>query len=38
MEPKRVVITGMGVISCVGQDVKTFWNNLCNGVCGIDYA
>ena len=38
MEPKRVVITGMGVISSVGQDVKTFWNNLCNGVCGIDYV
>ena len=38
MESKRVVITGMGVISCVGQDVKTFWNNLCNGYCGIDYV
>ena len=38
MEPKRVVITGMGVISCVGQDVKTFWNNLCNGYCGIDFV
>ena len=38
MKPKRVVITGMGVISCVGQDVKTFWNNLCNGYCGIDFV
>ena len=38
MEPKRVVITGMGVISSVGQDVDTFWNNLINGVCGIDYV
>ena len=38
MEPKRVVITGMGVISSVGQDVKTFWNNLCSGYCGIDYV
>ena len=26
---KRVVITGMGVISPVGNDVNTFWKNLC---------
>ena len=38
MEPKRVVITGMGVISSVGQDVGTFWKNLCDGYCGIDYV
>ena len=34
---KRVVITGMGVVSPIGNDVNTFWNNLVNGVCGIDY-
>lgn len=34
---KRVVITGLGVISPVGNDINTFWNNLLNGVCGIDY-
>ena len=33
---KRVVVTGMGVLSCIGNDVPTFWNNLINGVCGID--
>ena len=38
MEPKRVVVTGMGVISSIGHDVDTFWNNLVNGVCGIDYV
>ena len=27
----------MGVISPVGNDVATFWNNLVAGVCGIDY-
>lgn len=27
----------MGVISPVGNDVNTFWSNLCDGVCGIDY-
>ena len=34
---KRVAVTGLGVVSCVGNDVNTFWNNLKNGVCGIDY-
>ena len=34
---KRVVVTGMGVISSVGNNVETFWQNLINGVCGIEY-
>ena len=34
---KRVVITGLGVVSPVGNDVQTFWNNLLAGVCGIDF-
>lgn len=34
---KRVVITGLGVLSCLGHDVDTFWKNLVNGECGIDY-
>ena len=33
---KRVVITGLGVISPVGNDVPTFWNNLKEVVCGIE--
>ena len=37
MENKRVVITGMGVVSAVGNDVPTFWDSLKKGVCGIDY-
>lgn len=32
---RRVVITGMGVISPIGNDVKTFWENLKAGRCGI---
>ncbi len=32
---RRVVITGMGVITPVGSDLGTFWNNLTNGVSGI---
>lgn len=34
---KRVVVTGLGVLSCIGNDVNTFWKNLVDGVCGIDY-
>ncbi len=32
----RVVITGLGVISPVGNTVAEFWNNLTAGKCGID--
>ncbi|PGS53984.1 beta-ketoacyl-ACP synthase II [Bacillus sp. AFS041924] len=32
---KRIVITGMGVISPLGNDVDTVWNNLVNGYSGI---
>lgn len=33
---KRVVITGMGAVTPVGNDVDTFWQSLKNGKCGID--
>jgi len=33
---RRVVISGLGVISPVGNDVATFWRNLQNGVSGIE--
>ena len=32
---KRVAVTGLGVISPIGNDVPTFWNALCSGTCGI---
>jgi 3-oxoacyl-[acyl-carrier-protein] synthase II len=32
---ERVVITGMGVISPLGNDVETFWGNLIEGKSGI---
>ncbi|ODG94051.1 beta-ketoacyl-[acyl-carrier-protein] synthase II [Gottfriedia luciferensis] len=32
---RRIVITGMGVISPLGNDVDTVWNNLINGKSGI---
>lgn len=31
----RVVITGIGVISPVGNSVPEFWKNLLGGVCGV---
>ncbi|MBR5833912.1 MAG: beta-ketoacyl-ACP synthase II [Bacteroidales bacterium] len=34
---RRVVVTGTGVISPVGNDVKTYWDSLLKGVCGIDF-
>lgn len=33
----RVVVTGLGTIAPVGNDTNTFWNNIKNGVCGIDF-
>lgn len=33
----RVVITGMGVVSPIGNDVESFWNNMKQGACGIDF-
>lgn len=32
---RRVVVTGMGIISPIGNDIETFYNNLAGGVCGI---
>lgn len=34
---RRVVVTGTGVISPVGNDTQTFWKNILDGVCGIDF-
>jgi 3-oxoacyl-[acyl-carrier-protein] synthase II len=31
----RVVVTGMGVVSPVGNLLEEFWNNIKEGVCGI---
>ena len=34
---KRVVITGLGCISPLGNDVNTMWSGLLDGKCAIDY-
>ncbi|MCY9694434.1 beta-ketoacyl-ACP synthase II [Paenibacillus alginolyticus] len=31
----RVVITGMGVVTALGQDLETFWGNLTSGKSGV---
>ncbi|NWF51777.1 MAG: beta-ketoacyl-ACP synthase II [Nitrospirae bacterium] len=35
MERRRVVVTGLGLITPLGLDVKTSWGNLINGKSGI---
>jgi 3-oxoacyl-[acyl-carrier-protein] synthase II len=34
-QERRVVITGLGMVSPLGPDVDSFWNNLLKGECGI---
>ncbi|WP_160685105.1 beta-ketoacyl-ACP synthase II [Clostridium sp. C2-6-12] len=34
---RRVVITGMGAVTPIGNDVNTFWNNAKEGKLGIDF-
>jgi 3-oxoacyl-[acyl-carrier-protein] synthase II len=33
---RRVVVTGLGVVSALGDDFDTFWSNLIAGRCGIE--
>lgn len=32
---RKVVVTGLGAVTPLGNDVPTFWNNLLQGICGI---
>ena len=34
---RRVVVTGVGAVTPIGNDVQTYWKNLLDGVCGIDF-
>ncbi|MBX9867896.1 MAG: beta-ketoacyl-ACP synthase II [Burkholderiales bacterium] len=36
MTKRRVVVTGLGIVSPVGNDLTSSWNNIVNGVSGID--
>jgi 3-oxoacyl-[acyl-carrier-protein] synthase II len=33
--PRRVVITGMGVVTALGQTLEQFWSGLCEGRSGV---
>ena len=35
MEKRRVVVTGLGAVTPLGNDVETTWNNIVSGVSGI---
>jgi 3-oxoacyl-[acyl-carrier-protein] synthase II len=35
MKKKRIVVTGMGVVSCFGSDVEQFYTSLLNGKSGV---
>ncbi len=35
MEKKRVVVTGVGAVTPIGNDVETTWQNAINGVSGV---
>ncbi|WP_368654559.1 beta-ketoacyl-ACP synthase II [Ornithinibacillus sp. 4-3] len=37
MTERRVVVTGLGVISPLGNEVNEFWDNIAAGNSGIDY-
>lgn len=37
MELKRVVITGLGALTPLGNSVSDYWNGLVNGVSGADF-
>jgi 3-oxoacyl-[acyl-carrier-protein] synthase II len=33
--PRRVVITGMGVVTSLGESLESFWSGLCSGQSGV---
>ncbi|UNK16746.1 beta-ketoacyl-ACP synthase II [Paenibacillus sp. N3/727] len=35
---QRVVVTGMGVMTSLGQDLETFWNSLMSGKSGVSHV
>jgi 3-oxoacyl-[acyl-carrier-protein] synthase II len=36
LNERRVVVTGLGVVTPVGNEVESFWRNLLAGACGVD--
>lgn len=38
MDKRRVVVTGLGAVTPVGNDVSTLWENIISGNSGIDFV
>src|SRR5690625_2701312 len=38
MKKRRVVVTGLGAVTPVGNDVSTMWDNIVSGHSGIDFV
>jgi len=38
MKERRVVVTGLGAVTPVGNDVTTMWDNVISGYSGIDFV
>ena len=36
MQARRIVVTGIGALTPIGNNVEAYWNNLINGVSGAD--
>jgi len=36
MKNRSAVVTGLGIVSAIGQNVSSFWSGLLGGVCGIE--
>ncbi|MEY3538645.1 MAG: hypothetical protein RL188_62 [Bacteroidota bacterium] len=36
MQARRIVVTGIGALTPIGNNVETYWNSLINGVSGAD--
>ena len=35
-QERRVVVTGLGVVTPLGHEIETFWQNIIAGQCGVD--
>ena len=36
MQTKRIVVTGIGTLTPIGNNLASYWENLINGVSGAD--
>lgn len=36
MKHRRAAVTGLGIITAIGKDIPSFWENLLKGKCGIE--